>query len=399
MSHIIDFEIEGLAGRIGPIRFKLNRGVNVFFGVNGTGKTSMLRILESALSRDARSLSKVPFQSAQVKIYSIAYGRTFTHTIEKTTAKLLRAKTIPRARRQSHDPIADSDSISRLSESMYEGQPHFNWRISPPLKKSDSTGSWRHGWLPTSRLFFGRNSSSLLLHKESPSGLSEEELDNQFAAALSNIWSRYSAQVLNKIGKAQEAGLARILESVLKPSTRKTKSPRHLSAEMAYNRLSSFLERQKLSSSLGTVEQFIKRYSTDWRLAVVAQDIDRTEKLIEAASTKMRKLEDLIRKLFSGSKTITFSPSSIKVITSQGQELELTTLSSGEKHLLRIFAEAITIDDSTILIDEPELSLHVEWQRDLVSSLRLLNPNSQYILATHSPEIMAELTDPHIFRL
>ena len=54
---------------------------------------------------------------------------------------------------------------------------------------------------------------------------------------------------------------------------------------------------------------------------------------------------------------------------------------------------------STILIDEPELSMHIDWQHDLIESLSRLNGQAQFILATHSPEIMAELDDSKIFRL
>jgi len=51
------------------------------------------------------------------------------------------------------------------------------------------------------------------------------------------------------------------------------------------------------------------------------------------------------------------------------------------------------------MIDEPELSLHVDWQRRLVENMTLLNPSAQYIFATHSPEIMADVDDSKIFRL
>ena len=39
------------------------------------------------------------------------------------------------------------------------------------------------------------------------------------------------------------------------------------------------------------------------------------------------------------------------------------------------------------ITDEPELSLHIAWQRNLLSSIRKLNSNAQIIVATHSPEI------------
>ena len=42
----------------------------------------------------------------------------------------------------------------------------------------------------------------------------------------------------------------------------------------------------------------------------------------------------------------------------------------------------------TLFMDEPEVSLHVEWQQQLVSLIRDLNPNAQIILTTHSPAVI-----------
>ena len=39
------------------------------------------------------------------------------------------------------------------------------------------------------------------------------------------------------------------------------------------------------------------------------------------------------------------------------------------------------------LADEPELSLHISWQRKILSSVLAINPNAQIVVATHSPEI------------
>jgi predicted ATP-dependent endonuclease of OLD family len=52
-----------------------------------------------------------------------------------------------------------------------------------------------------------------------------------------------------------------------------------------------------------------------------------------------------------------------------------------------------------IIIDEPELSMHIDWQHDLLAALRVLNPQCQIIVATHSPEVMADVPDDKIFRL
>jgi ABC-type cobalamin/Fe3+-siderophores transport system ATPase subunit len=52
MARIMDFTIEGLAGRDDPFSVTLNPDVNVFFGLNGCGKTTLLKILYSALSNE-----------------------------------------------------------------------------------------------------------------------------------------------------------------------------------------------------------------------------------------------------------------------------------------------------------------------------------------------------------
>ncbi|WP_180998776.1 ATP-binding protein [Pseudomonas fluorescens] len=64
-------------------------------------------------------------------------------------------------------------------------------------------------------------------------------------------------------------------------------------------------------------------------------------------------------------------------------------LSSGEKQLIILFVEALLQRQKpyVFLADEPELSLHIEWQRNIIPAIRELNPNAQIIVATHSPEV------------
>lgn len=71
------------------------------------------------------------------------------------------------------------------------------------------------------------------------------------------------------------------------------------------------------------------------------------------------------------------------------QRIQLSSLSSGEKQLFILLSEALLQKKSSHLFiaDEPELSLHIEWQRKILNALLELNPNAQIIVATHSPEI------------
>jgi energy-coupling factor transporter ATP-binding protein EcfA2 len=74
--------------------------------------------------------------------------------------------------------------------------------------------------------------------------------------------------------------------------------------------------------------------------------------------------------------------------------IDPTALSSGEKQIVLLFSDIISLQSEThlFLIDEPELSLNPDWQRTLMPSLLKVTETSkmQLIAATHSIEIMAQ---------
>ncbi len=77
----------------------------------------------------------------------------------------------------------------------------------------------------------------------------------------------------------------------------------------------------------------------------------------------------------------------------EDEELEfLSKLSSGEKQILIIFLNIIVQGDNPfiLLMDEPESSLHVEWQAILIENIKKLNSNIQMIIATHNPIILLD---------
>ncbi|WP_108483950.1 AAA family ATPase [Oceaniglobus ichthyenteri] len=76
----------------------------------------------------------------------------------------------------------------------------------------------------------------------------------------------------------------------------------------------------------------------------------------------------------------------------ESAERDLTTLSSGEIQIIVIFAHLYfnpeTNKANVFIIDEPELSLHVQWQQKFVDALLEVTENTQFIMATHSPTII-----------
>ena len=64
-------------------------------------------------------------------------------------------------------------------------------------------------------------------------------------------------------------------------------------------------------------------------------------------------------------------------------------LSSGEKQILIVLLTTLLQDNKSyiLLMDEPEISLHIDWQRSLIRNIRQINPNCQIIMTTHSPTV------------
>lgn len=71
-------------------------------------------------------------------------------------------------------------------------------------------------------------------------------------------------------------------------------------------------------------------------------------------------------------------------------EFEIDDLSSGERQLIYTLIKVANSkrENQVILMDEPEISLHLSWQEKLLASIRQLRPDSQIIVVTHSPGIL-----------
>jgi ATPase subunit of ABC transporter with duplicated ATPase domains len=70
MARIVNFTVDGMAGRSEPFSAHLPKDVNVFFGLNGSGKTTLLKLLYSAVSNNTTILKDLPFKKAAVTIFS-----------------------------------------------------------------------------------------------------------------------------------------------------------------------------------------------------------------------------------------------------------------------------------------------------------------------------------------
>lgn len=112
--------------------------------------------------------------------------------------------------------------------------------------------------------------------------------------------------------------------------------------------------------------------------------------LAQKIAEPKRRFQDIIDDLFSDTgKKIVRTENEIR-FTQIGEMLTPYQLSSGEKQMLAIMLTVLVEDNRNyvLFMDEPEVSLHVEWQERLIDLILELNPNVQIILTTHSPAVI-----------
>ena len=120
----------------------------------------------------------------------------------------------------------------------------------------------------------------------------------------------------------------------------------------------------------------------------------------EQRRQKFQRLKDFQKSanLFLDDKKIKFAPTGsrppyrrrvVSILSGNGHNYDLTALSSGERQILTMLysASRTRFRGGAFLIDEPELSLHIDWQRIILSQIQSQEPGRQIVVCTHSPEV------------
>lgn len=124
---------------------------------------------------------------------------------------------------------------------------------------------------------------------------------------------------------------------------------------------------------------------------------DAAQKAQELSEPK-RLFQDIVDSLFqdTGKKLIRTAN---EISFSQYNETLLSyQLSAGEKQILAILLTVLVEDNQphVLFMDEPEISLHFEWQKRIIGLILQLNPNIQIIMTTHSPAVVMDGWTDHV---
>lgn len=399
------------------VKINFNDNVNFLIGTNGSGKTTIINLIAACLDADFQTLDKIQFSRIRV-IFSNLKGEGNKQTyieaekVSKDNSLFISSTNIVfKVKKVDESEIAinlnerEEDSIYRYHSELLKQRLLFD-----KMSKSDDIKSILNSFVNFTWLSINRSNNRRFVEEkggESSIDKKIQELSIDLAKYFGVLDRRYSIETerfqknifLSLIEDETDRNIFSIVkdldfekekESVkqifllfkLKESEFKNKLEKHFkSFEIA---------RQELikNSSIST-KQFASLTSTQRLHSIVQEWNILNEKKNDINKPKFTFINE-INNLFNNKKIIINDKNELFVVTSSGKKFDLSQLSSGEKQLFIILGQSLLQENNThiYIADEPELSLHVEWQEKLVDCIKNINPNSQIIFATHSPDIV-----------
>jgi predicted ATP-binding protein involved in virulence len=159
-----------------------------------------------------------------------------------------------------------------------------------------------------------------------------------------------------------------------------------------FTRLTTLAEQLPEDGGIVSVEWLLNKSQID-RMAKIVDIIDEHKSKVDQLFNPIRGFLKVVNEFYQDSnKSLDIDAvGQLVVVRPGGSECTIEALSSGERQILVILAQVFFSGKNStavFLIDEPELSLHLRWQEKISEVLFTINPSVQFILATHSPEIV-----------
>lgn len=222
--------------------------------------------------------------------------------------------------------------------------------------------------------------------------MSRTDVDNEVSTidSINNVLKEYLNRTLFDYYAASSKLYSELIRNVLSRTKIYTKKQ--------YDKLKDELQ-DKINDiqKYGILREKISLYDyNDDHAVILSEYIDLLDEGLSSYGEILRKLNlfsDLIKKKEFANKRIEITPGAgISVILSDGRIIGLNQLSEGEKNEIIILYCLIfeRNSNSILLIDEPENSLHVAWQSQMIEDIEQIAKitNLQVVIATHSPQIL-----------
>jgi AAA15 family ATPase/GTPase len=361
---IESLEVHGFLGRDRPVSARFNRDLNIITGRNGAGKTNLLKLIWYIMSGNIlEALREVAFDKATL------VTSEYSCTVHRMGDVRCRVEIEIGQRSTTYEDFEDEDGH------IFENAEDLAGRELQSLGSSI--------FFPT----FRRIEGGFTLNTTTTRTISgfprrpikrnavEEALD-ALSVKLSNGAHKFVAAI----------STVDIVEMLYRHYTDLTETYNNLQRKMSQD-IIGVIKRYQI-----TGEADANATTAEQLLGSIRAQIENVEISRERIMLPIGAIQKTVESLFThkGIKVGRLS------FGDAAAAINSDTLSAGEKQMLSFISYNGLYDHSSIFVDEPELSLHVDWQRSLFATLQRQEASNQFVIATHSPFIYSKYPDKEI---
>lgn len=400
------------------VTLNLKDDVNFLIGVNGSGKTTIINLIAATLKADFATLDRFQFKKIRIdlksKIIDSKTKKTAFIEVEKTEKNNSPFPNINFKIKRYDDSDGKKYLLDELEEEhlirhSYEYLIHRKHIRGNQFERDVNVAL--QDLVNVSWLSIHRVSSALKRREERSFESTIDQKIEELQIDLVKYFSLLNRKYAIETEKFQQYIFESLIETLkdesvfaLTENIDAEKEKNALKQIFLYFKLNERNTNPKLDSFFESYNKSFSKFKEKTSFTIsdlyyllgirkihsVVQEwnkvIDKRENINKSRETFLHVINTLLQR----KELLINEKNELTVKTQSGKIFPLTNLSSGEKQLLIILGQSLLQEENVhiYIADEPELSLHVEWQEKLVSSLKSLNPNSQIIFATHSPDIV-----------
>lgn len=335
------------------IPLNLEDRITIIYGKNGVGKTTLLKLINGIFNSELDYILNIDFEEFIIKFEDDIYAsidrklkKTYLYSLVDKCQFEWDLEDIIKVRLIEHDRLLNL-TASNLSEK------HNRQSLLHSVAN------------------YAQELAQNIQEKLTEYGTLSQSLDRTFPARA-----------------VQQNRLPELTDAIFKDKLNKLEKKR---SDLIDYGLSNRDENTDIQIS-GDIDESTKKI-----LSIYIEDAEKKLSLFDDIARKIDVLKRIINNKFYYKEINISKEKGFTFTTDDGKSLSPTNLSSGEQHELVLLYELLfkVEPNSLILIDEPELSLHVEWQVQFLKDLQEITQlsNIDVLIATHSPDIIHDRWD------
>ncbi|PEF47022.1 hypothetical protein CON22_09265 [Bacillus cereus] len=431
MKRIKKILINGLLDQYDyKLDLRVDERVTMIYAPNGSGKTKLLALINAVFSNDFQTLYEIPFDTiyfeftdnTSLKVskvieasneelgylkYEIVEGENIKyfgvnitkalHSLNKIERRLPFLRRI--APKEWYDTI--SNRRLRIADILneYEDLMDFNFDTEDENKELIKDFLNVH-FIETDRLY---DMGNILINRRD--SYNYHRLHDEEDTSTVNVYSQEIRQLisnaLNEFASVSQE-LDRTFPSRVVKKIKNSSNGKEVDSSAIINKLNKLDQHRRNLSRIGLLDnqketfedltENIDHYTASV-LELYIEDTVKKLSVFEELEKNTALFLDIVNDRFGDKELIIDKNQGFIIKLRNGRELKnANQLSSGEQHALVMNFDLLfhSTPNTLVLIDEPEISLHIEWQQNYLSDLRKITELTgvDFIIATHSPDIM-----------